>query len=160
MRKTPWMMILALLLFAAQARAAGLDVEGAWVRLPPPVSDTAAVYATFANHGAQGVRITGVSADVADSAMLHTMAGGRMQMLKSLDVPAGGTVKLAPGGMHIMLMELKHPLSAGEKVHIWLEYADGARQKIEAVVRDARGDAGGMEHMGGMHDMGGMEHPH
>lgn len=176
MKRILWMtmaMMMAMLMPSFAAEAAGLEVQGAWVRLPPPVSDTAAVYAVFRNPGAKDVRITGVSvnkaAGVAASAMLHTMAGGRMHMLKSLDVPAGGEVRLAPGGMHIMLMGLKHALTAGEKVRLELIYADGTHQPIEAVVRDARGDAGGMggmdhmDGMGGMHDMdgmGGMAHPH
>lgn len=150
MKKTLWMMMLTMLLGASGAQGAELQVEQAWVRLPPPVSDTAAAYALFRNPGKHDVRIVGVSADVAVSAMLHTMAGGRMRALKALEVPAGGEVRLAPGGMHIMLMGLKHPLAAGEQVHIDLEYTDGSHQQLQAEVRDARGDAGGMGHMGGM----------
>ncbi|HXH64063.1 MAG TPA: copper chaperone PCu(A)C [Mariprofundaceae bacterium] len=160
MKKTVWMTMLAISLLATGAQAAELHVQGAWVRLPPPVSDTAAAYALFGNPGKQDVRITGVSADVAASAMLHSMAGGRMETLKHADVPAGGRVRFAPGGMHIMLMGLKHPLTAGDTIRIDLRYADGSHQGFDAVVRDARSDAGGMEHMGDMHDMGGMEHPH
>jgi periplasmic copper chaperone A len=159
MKNMLWMMMLTMLLGATGARAAELQVEQAWVRLPPPVSDTAAVYAMFRNPGKHDVRIVGVSADVAASAMLHTMAGGSMRALKALKVPAGGEVRLAPGGMHIMLMGLKHPLTAGEKVRIDLEYADGSHQQLQAGVRDARRDAGGMGHMGGMNGMGGMAHP-
>jgi hypothetical protein len=152
MRKTMWMTMLALCLFAIDAHAAGLDVHHAWVRLPPPVSDTAAAYMQFHNPAARDVRIVGVSADVAMSAMMHSMADGTMKALPTLTVPAGGRVAFAPGGMHIMLMGLKHPLSAGETVHIELRYADGSRQRMTAVVRDARPDAG-MGHMGGMPGM-------
>ncbi len=154
MRKTMWMMMLALCLFAIDAHAAGLDVHHAWVRLPPPVSDTAAVYAQLHNPAARDVRIVGVSADAAASAMMHSMAGGTMKTLPTLTVPAGGLVNFAPGGMHIMLMGLKHPLSAGEIVHIELRFADGSHQRMAAMVRDARPDAGGgMGHMGSMPGM-------
>ena len=154
MRKIMWMLMLAISLFAVDAHAAGLDVHHAWVRLPPPVSDTAAVYVQLHNPAAQDVRIVGVSADVAASAMMHSMAGGAMKALPALTVPAGGQGGFAPGGMHIMLMGLKHPLSAGEKVHVELRYADGSRQRMAAVVRDVRPDAGGgMGHMGNMPGM-------
>ena len=93
MRKIMWMLMLAISLFAVDAHAAGLDVHHAWVRLPPPVSDTAAVYVQLHNPAAQDVRIVGVSADVAASAMMHSMAGGAMKALPALTVPAGG-----PGG--------------------------------------------------------------
>jgi len=153
MPKALWMMMLALPLFATAADAAELEIHQAWVRLPPPVSDTAAVYVQLRNPSAQDARIVGVAADLAASAMMHTMAGGTMKALPTLTVPAGGTVDFAPGGMHIMLMGLKHPLSVGETAHVELRYADGTRQRFTARVRDARRDAGGMGHM---EDMPGM----
>lgn len=154
MKKIIWMMLIAISMFAINVRAAELDVHHAWVRLPPPVSDTAAVYVQFRNPGTRDVRIVGVSADVSGSAMMHAMAGGTMKALPSLTVPTGGKVDFAPGDMHIMLMGLKKPLSVGDKVHIELRYADGSRQHFEAVVRDARQDTGrGMGNMGGMQGM-------
>lgn len=150
------------LLLPWSAMAAELDVKGGWVRLVPPVSDSTAAYLTLANPGNKAVRIVGVSADVAGSAMLHgmSMEGGRMKMfgMKSLDVPAHGKVSLTPGGSHVMLMDLAHPLADGDAVNLTFRFADGSKQTIRLNVVDTRGGGsmGGMEsHKGGM-----MQHDH
>ena len=85
-------------------------------------------------------------------AELHsmTMEGGvmRMRALPRIDLPAGQTVKLAPGGMHVMLVDLKHPLKAGDKVRLTLSVQSSGTSlttlTIEAPVRaaDAPGHTG------------------
>ncbi|HXH73299.1 MAG TPA: copper chaperone PCu(A)C [Mariprofundaceae bacterium] len=149
------MLLIALLMLPFSAAAAELQVKDGWVRLVPPVADTTAAYVTLANPGDAPVVIVGVASDVAGMAMLHamTMQNGRMEMsgLERLEVPAHGEVSLAPGGNHIMLMELKHALAAGDAVELTLQYGDGTTQKLTLKVVDARGHMGqgmGMHHGG------------
>lgn len=151
MKKMLWVV---LMLLPFSATAAELQVKDGWVRLVPPVADTTAAYVTLVNPGDVKVTIIGVSSDVAGMAMLHTMTmqNGRMEMseLKRLDIPAHGEVALAPGGNHIMLMGLKHPLSAGESVELTLRYGDGTVQKLALQVVDARGHGMGRPMQHGM----------
>jgi copper(I)-binding protein len=70
-----------------------------------------------------------------------TMDGGvmRMRALPRIDLPAGQTVKLAPGGMHVMLIDIKQPLKPGDKVPLVLSVQSSGTSlttlKIEAEVR-------------------------
>ncbi|MFN8040609.1 MAG: copper chaperone PCu(A)C [Acidimicrobiales bacterium] len=68
-----------------------------------------------------------------------TMGGGAMGMqeVSSIEIPAGGSVQLKPGGYHIMLMELAAPLKKGETVAITLTFEKGGNQTVQAQVKDA-----------------------
>lgn len=122
--------------------SAGVILEKAWVRQPPPVADTAAGYMTLRNDGGRPVEIVSIDSDVSAAAEIHTMRmqGGMMHMqhLPKVTIPARGTLELSPGGMHLMLTGLKHPLRDGQTVHITLHFADGGQLKIQAPVRDMR----------------------
>ncbi len=136
---------LAGLLLAAQvARAGGVSVEDAWLRLPPPVAKTAAVYMTIRNDADADAAVVGAAAPgVARRAMIHAMAmaDGRMRMkpVRRLRIPAHGEARLAPGGLHLMLTGLKRPLRAGETIRIELMLEAGGKIATEARVRDMRG---------------------
>jgi copper(I)-binding protein len=64
-----------------------------------------------------------------------------MSSVTAIPLPTGATVTLAPGGLHVMLIDIRAPLKAGEQVPLMLEFASGARLTIEATVRDARAAA-------------------
>ena len=109
---------LALLLATpALAQPANVTVSEVWARASAGPSGTGAVYATVT--ASQPDRLTGASTPVAGMAELHQTidANGAMQMRPvagGLPVTPGAPVRLNPGGYHIMLMELKHPLQRGE----------------------------------------------
>lgn len=90
--------------------------------------------------------LTGVASAAAARAELHSMSmeGGvmRMRPVARIELPAGKAVKLAPGGLHIMLVDLRQPLKPGEKVPLTLTVErPGAASRssftVEAEVRDA-----------------------
>jgi copper(I)-binding protein len=58
----------------------------------------------------------------------------RMRQLPALDLPAGQTVELKPGGYHIMLLQLKQPLKEGDKVPLTLEIEDAQKVRSQIVV--------------------------
>ena len=131
----------AILLVAAAAAAhAGIQVPvavtGAWTRATLPHQDTAAVYMTLESQA--GDELDGVSSPEADMAMLHVSSThGGMDSMDDLDrlaLPANQAVPLAPRGMHIMLMGLKHPLKAGDILHLRLHLGHGI-QDVSVPVR-------------------------
>ncbi len=119
----------AVLALAVPAHAE-LTFSDPWLRAVPPVSPTMAGYVTLENTGDKAVVITGASTMIAGHAMLHAMETGddgtrKMAHLHHLSIPAGGSVELAPGGKHLMLMKLKRVPAAGETVNICFHLASG-----------------------------------
>ena len=112
-------------------------VSGAWVRATVPGQPVAAGYLNITS--AHGAALAGVRSDVADSVQMHTMHddGGvmRMRELERLELPAGQTVRLAPSGTHLMLLQLKKPLRPGDTVALDLSVVDraGARHVVRAM---------------------------
>ncbi|GMQ99203.1 MAG: hypothetical protein BMS9Abin18_0019 [Zetaproteobacteria bacterium] len=118
---------------------AGVSVEHAWVRIPPPVADTAAAYMTLRNGGDRDVVIVRVSSDVSKTSGIHLMrkqgAVMRMSVVNNITVPAHGFVELEPGGMHLMLTGLKRVLKQGQRVNLALHFTNGKTVEIVAPVR-------------------------
>lgn len=137
----------------------GVEVSNAWTRATVAAQKTGGIY--FDVRSAAPAKLVGVASPVAARVELHSMKmeGGVMKMsaVESLDLAAGQTVKLAPGGYHVMLIDLKQPLKAGGSVPFTLtiERADKTRATIEskAAVRDMAGAMQGGHDMHDMHDM-------
>ncbi len=141
---------LALLLSSAQARAQ-TTVSDAWVR--GTVAQQKATGAFMQITSTKGGKLMSVSTPAAGVAEIHemTMDGSTMKMraLPWLALPAGQAVALKPGGHHLMLMDLKAPLKAGDQLVLTLviEGQDGQREKLEvkAPVKPL-GSTGGHQH--------------
>ncbi|MDE2490441.1 MAG: copper chaperone PCu(A)C, partial [Elusimicrobia bacterium] len=135
---------LAAYVASLQAPAA-LSARGAWIRLLPPVSRTTAAYLTVANASDRPRVLESISTPAARSVELHRMttADGMMEMreVAEVPVPANGSVSLAPGGYHAMLIGLKRPLTRGELVPLLLRFDDGTSLRVSAVVGDAAPEA-------------------
>ena len=132
------------LLFCAAAglAAAGpLTVTDAWIRATPPGARTAAAYLTITNSGAVDRLLEG-STPAAGGLELHTQIAERgmqrMTPLTQLELPAGAAVRLTPGGLHLMLVDLAAPLAAGTSVTLSLRFATAGQLQIEVPVVDAR----------------------
>ncbi len=125
------------------ANASDITVEpGAWVRLPPPVADTAVAYFTLRNPSPRDIELIGFNSTISEQAELHDteMAHGMMKMhkLPQLRIKAGGTLRLQPGGKHLMLMRLKKPLHTGDQITIQIQRSHGDPIIVHAIVKDAR----------------------
>ncbi|MFY9476643.1 MAG: copper chaperone PCu(A)C [Aquabacterium sp.] len=124
--------------------AAFVDVQGAWVRATVPGQSGTGGFMSLRSPTA-ALQLVGFSTPVAGTAELHemTMDGNvmRMRPVDGLDLPAGQTVELKPGGHHLMLMALKRPLTAGSTVPLVLRFKtpDGKllEQKVAVPVRSA-----------------------
>jgi copper(I)-binding protein len=119
-------------------RAAPLLVFDAWVRATPG-SDMAAAYLTLRNTSSTAVTVTGIQSPLAGHAMIHetTVEDGlsRMRPHEQLVVAQGATLKLQPGGLHVMLHDLKQPLAVGSKVPLVILLAGGGTVRVTALVR-------------------------
>lgn len=121
-------------LFIGNAAAADLDVKDPWVRGTVPAQKVTGAFMQFSSQG--GVSIVGAASPAAGVVEIHEMAmdGGVMKMraVQRLDVPPGRPVELKPGSYHVMLIDLRKPLVAGEVVPITLK-VEGKDRKVEAV---------------------------
>jgi copper(I)-binding protein len=144
---------------AQEVKAGDLVITQAWSRATPGGAKIAGGYLTIENKGAAPDRLTAVSGEIAGKVEIHEMAmnNGVMTMRpleKGLEIEPGKTVKLAPGGYHLMLMDLKNPLKQGEKVPLELQFEKAGKVALSLDVQGvgAQGPAGAA-HSGGQHDM-------
>jgi copper(I)-binding protein len=94
------------------------------------------------NQGAAD-RLLSASATVCERIEMHTMRieGDvmRMRQLDTIELPAGKTVELKPGGLHLMLVGLKAPLKAGESFPLKLKFEHAGQLTVEVKVEPPRG---------------------
>jgi copper(I)-binding protein len=119
---------------------ATIAVENVWARATVPGQKVGAVYLEIRSE--RPAKLIGVSSPAAGSAGIHSMSndGGVMKMrqLKQLDLPPGQTVRLAPNGNHIMLLDIKQPLQPGARVPLTLIVEQKGKKKwiqVQAEVR-------------------------
>jgi periplasmic copper chaperone A len=118
-----FLIIAACVALASAARAeGGVSVADAWARATVPGQKVAGVYLNIRSD--EAAALTAVRSSAAGSAEIHSMSNDngvmRMRRLPRLDLPAGETVRLAPGENHIMLLDIKRPLQAGGRVPLVL----------------------------------------
>jgi hypothetical protein len=137
-----------LLALAAGSSFAQTTVKDAWVRGTVPQQKATGAF--FQISSAVGGKLLSASSPAAGVVEIHEMAmdGSVMKMRalpNGLDLPAGKAVELKPGGYHVMLMDLKAPLKAGESIDLSLvvEGKDGKKETIavKAPVKPLGGDA-------------------
>lgn len=133
--------LLAALPAAAQEyRAGDIVIEQPWSRAAG-ANATGAGFLTIRNTGATPDRLLSASSPIAGRVELHTMSmdGGvmRMRPVEAIPVPAGGTVQLAPGGLHIMLVGLAQPLVQGGRAPLTLRFERAGEVRVELAVQAA-----------------------
>ena len=143
---------------AQEFKAGDITIDKAWARATPKGADVGAGYLVVHNNGATPDTLTGGSSDFA-TVEIHEMKteGGHMtmaEMKNGLNIPAHGTVRLAPGGYHVMFTHLTKPLTKGEKVQATLTFAHAGPVTVEFPVQGV-GAAGAAPMKGGA--MGGMK---
>jgi copper(I)-binding protein len=130
---------LLLCLGLAAVPVQAVEVSDGWMRALPPGQPTAAAYLTLTNPDAAAVRLVAARSEAAERVEIHRSSQvegmWRMREIEGLDIPAGGTVILAPGGTHLMLMGLTRPLREGETLSIVLEFDGGKTLPASVVVK-------------------------
>jgi len=132
------------------AEPAKVMVTDAWARASGGLTQSAAVYLNLANRGPNDDRLVSARTPVAKATAIHMEGMGannvmHMQSVDGIDVPAGRSVMVAPGGYHIMLMQLDHALKEGERFPLTLRFAKSGETTVEVAVRPigATGMTGG-----------------
>lgn len=144
--------VAALLLPLASCSAPpSIAVSDAWARATVAGQPSAAAYLTIANKGGESDRLVSVSSTAGEASLHSTsMDGGVMRMramTEGLDVPAGATVKLAPGGTHVMLAKLPAPLAKGSAFPLTLKFERSGDKSVSVRVLDPAAAGAGMENM-------------
>jgi periplasmic copper chaperone A len=141
----------------SQPAFAQVAVSDAWVRAT--VAEQRATGAFMKLTGVQAARLLRVESPVAAVVEIHEMRMVdnvmRMRAVDGLELPAGKTVELKPGGYHVMLIDLKRQIKDGDSVPLTLHLkrADGAEETVElsAPVRPLAADKGHDAHQGHKH---------
>ncbi len=130
--------LLAFTLVGASAQAQTVEIKDAWIRATAQGQQgTGAFMQITAKNGA---KLLGVSSPMAGVAEVHEMKMDgdvmKMRAVPVLDLPAGKTVQLKPGGYHVMLMDLKQPMPKGSTVPLTLRFQDtkGVESRVDISV--------------------------
>lgn len=145
--------------FAHDYKVGALSIKHPWSRETAPRARTGAGYLTVVNGGGQADRLVGGSTPAAERLEIHavSMENNVMRMRHQKDgieIPAGGTLELKPGGYHIMLIGLKEPLKAGASVPATLEFAKAGKVEVSFKVDSLAGKPSGDKQHHGTHKAG------
>lgn len=123
----------------APAASELVQVQGAYVRAVPPGQPNSALFLDLTNQGDTDQVLVDAKSTASKVVELHTHReeDGMMKMRRvdKIALPAGETVRLQPGGLHIMLIGLERQLAAGDEVEITLVYGDGGNTTLTAPVK-------------------------
>ena len=148
--------VLAAAARAEDVKAGDLVITQAWTRATPNGAKIGGGYVTIENKGTAPDRLVGGAGDIAGKVEIHEMAmdNGVMKMRpidKGLTIEPGKTVKLAPGGYHLMMFDLKAPLKQGDKVPVTLQFEKAGKVSVTLDVQGVGAQApGGGDHSGHM----------
>jgi copper(I)-binding protein len=134
MKTIAYIALTAASLLAAGAHAQ-VTVKDAWVRATVPQQKATGAFMQI--NAAKDTKLVSATSPVTPVVEVHEMAMQdsvmRMRQVPALDVPAGKTVELKPGGYHVMLLDLKQQVKEGDTVPLTLvfEGKDGKRESVE-----------------------------
>ena len=133
---------------AEDVKAGDLVISQAWARATPGGAKVGGGYLTIENKGTAPDKLIGGSTDAAAKLEVHqmSMANGVMKMHPvegGLAIEPGKTVKLAPGGYHLMMIDLKQPFKQGETVPVTLQFEKAGKVAVSLNVQGIGGAAPG-----------------
>ncbi len=145
----------SLLLFSLAGTAQdknAIEIEEPWSRATAPGSTLGVGYMVIRNKSEDRDRLVSASSPRARKVETHvTLKDGnimRMREVPGYEVPGRGRVELKPGGAHLMLLDIKQPFRAGERIPVTLRFERAGEVKTELEVRAAGAAGGAMgEHM-------------
>jgi copper(I)-binding protein len=144
-RHRPWLsglVCIALVVLSAcsAVRGTGIAISDPMARPSPLEGGTGGAFLTIRNNGGAPDRLRSASSPVAQTVELHETVddNGVMRMAPQPDgweIAPGGDLVLKPGGKHIMLMGLRHPLQPGETIEITLNFDKAGPIKLQVPVK-------------------------
>jgi copper(I)-binding protein len=154
-------MLVASLAVTASAAAhdyaiGALHIGHPYARATVPGQPSGAAYMTIKNNGKEDDKLLHITSPVAQNAQVHTMSmeGNMMKMreVPVLDLPPAARIAMQPGnGYHIMLLGLKRPLKAGEKIPLTLTFEKAGKIEVSAPVESLQSSDASENKMPAMH---------
>ncbi|WP_174873485.1 copper chaperone PCu(A)C [Vogesella oryzae] len=143
--------LIALPAAAHEYTLGALKIAHPYSRAMPPMAPTTGAFFAISNNGKTADKLLGASSPLAASVELHSHQNDngvmRMRQIEGgIAVPAGATVTLAPGGLHVMLLGVKQQPHAGDKFPLTLKFDKAGEINVEVKVED--GGAMPMQHDG------------
>jgi copper(I)-binding protein len=145
---------------AHEVKVGTLTITDLWTRATPPGAPAAGGFLTITNTGTEPDRLIAVSSPETAAGELHEMSMENDVMKMNavaggIEIPAGATVKLAPGGLHLMLIGPKGPLTEGGKFPVTITFEKAG--KIDTFLHIMPIGSKGPDGAGGGHDHGAMQ---
>lgn len=134
-------------------QAGEITIGHPWIRAAPIAAKVAGGFLTLENQGETADRLLAVEVAFAGRTQLHsvTLEGDVMQMRPlpdGVEIPPQSTVTLAPGGLHIMFLELSAPLAEGQQLPGTLIFEKAGRIEVEFIVEPLGTPGSGHDHHG------------
>lgn len=143
----------AALLFLSMVSSAALGdavLSGAWIRAMPASQTMTAAYLTLDNTGNSAISVVAATSSASPNVEIHTTVSRdgmqRMQRVHTVDVPAGASLDMAPGGYHLMLRDMPDMPAEDDSVELCLELSEGAPVCVMAAVSRVAPNAAGHRH--------------
>jgi copper(I)-binding protein len=142
--------LVALPTLAKDYKLGALEIRQPWTRATPPTAQAGGGFLVVTNTGTTPDRLVAAKSPTAERVEVHEMKmdGNVMRMRpvdKGIEIPAGGTVELKPGGLHVMFTGLKAPFTKDAKVPLTLVFEKAGSVDIEMPV-EAMGATGPQAH--------------
>lgn len=148
MKRKKWLAVLALGICVPPVWAANVSVTDAWARATVQGQKVSGAYMQIQSDA--DARLLSVSSPSVPQVEIHEMKMDgdvmRMREVKSVELPKGKAVALEPGGFHLMLLNLKKPLAAGDVIPLILVVESGGKKQTIEVKAATRAMGGGMSH--------------
>jgi copper(I)-binding protein len=144
---------------AEELKAGDLVISQSWSRATPGGAKVAGGYLTIENKGTAPDRLLGGTTAVAGKIEVHEMSvkDGVMTMRpleQGLPIEPGKSVKLAPGGYHLMLLDLKGALKQGDKLPVTLQFEKAGKVEVSFEIQPVGAQAPSGDHGGAMDHKG------
>ena len=143
---------------AADFTAGPLEINDLWVRGSVPGQTNGAGYMQINNPTGVSDRLLSAESEASTRLELHTVLTengvAKMRQVTGIDIPAKGSAKLAPGGFHMMFLQLTGPFKQGELVPVVLKFEKAGEVRVNFTVKPSTYNPGSS----GEHGHGGMKH--
>lgn len=133
--------ILSASLLLSSLVANDISVENAYVKQTPPHATNSAIFLTLKNSSDKDITLVEARTNLSEITELHTHIhqNGKMAMIKipKIEIKANSSTELAPGGYHIMLLNLKNPIDANSKANLTLIFDNNQSLEIKNIPSQA-----------------------
>lgn len=143
--------LLSTSLAAHEYKLGDLLIDHPYTRTTPPMTPVGGGFMSITNNGKESATLVGGTAEFAEVVEVHTMemvddVMKMRQLENGLEIPAGETVELKPGGYHLMFIKLSEQMKADDRHKATLKFAKAGEIEVEFVVKDISASMEGMDH--------------